>query len=253
MAPTIGITTYHTNANWRGWSEEGALLPWTYVTSIRNNGGRPVLLPPGGDVSEAEATVAVLDGIVIAGGGDINPAIYGAVRHPMTEATAPDRDAWELAIAEAAVRQGVPLLGICRGAQMLNVACGGTLHQHVPDLVGHELHNGLANGFGTHKVRVTSGTIVASILPGGEFFEVPTHHHQAVDMVGAGLTAVAWAEDGIVEAVESTTHGEFLVGVQWHPEQGDDPRLFGALVTAAEMHYSERTVASSLPPLLAGA
>ena len=200
MAPTIGITTYHTNANWRGWSEEGALLPWTYVTSIRNNGGRPVLLPPGGDVSEAEATVAVLDGIVIAGGGDINPAIYGAIKHEKTDVNAPDRDSWELAVAEAAVRQGVPLLGICRGAQMLNVACGGTLHQHVPDLVGHEAHSGPSHGFGTHKVRVTSGTIVASILPGGEFFEVPTHHHQAVDLVGAGLTAVAWADDGIVEA-----------------------------------------------------
>jgi putative glutamine amidotransferase len=136
---------------------------------------------------------------------------------------------------------------------MLNVACGGTLHQHIPDLVGHHEHSGPASGFGTHKVRVTSGTIVASILPGREFFEVPTHHHQAVDLVGAGLTPVAWADDGIVEAIESTTQGEFLVGVQWHPEQGDDPRLFGALIAAAEMHYSERTVASSLPPLLAGA
>jgi putative glutamine amidotransferase len=253
MAPTIGITTYHTNADWRGWSEEGALLPWTYVTSVRNSGGRPVLLPPGGDVSEAEATVAVLDGIVIAGGGDINPAIYGAAKHPKTELSAPDRDAWELAVAEAAVRQGVPLLGICRGAQMLNVACGGTLHQHIPDLVGHEQHSGPAIGFGLHKVRVTSGTIVASVLPGGEFFDVPTHHHQAVDMIGAGLAAVAWADDGVIEAVESITPGEFLVGVQWHPEQGQDPRLFSALVTAAEMHYSERRVASSLPPLLAGA
>ena len=135
---------------------------------------------------------------------------------------------------------------------MLNVACGGTLHQHVPDLVGHDEHSGPVDGFGTHKVRVISGTVIASILPGGEFFEVPTHHHQAVDIVGAGLTAVAWADDGIVEGIESTTPGEFLVGVQWHPEQATDPRLFRALVTAAEMHYSERTV-SSLPPLLAGA
>ena len=102
-------------------------------------------------------------------------------------------------------------------------------------------------------VRVTSGTIVASILPGGEYFEVPTHHHQAVDLVGAGLTAVAWADDGIIEGIESTTPGEFLVGVQWHPEQGDDPRLFEGLVAAAEMHYSERAVASPLPPLLADA
>jgi putative glutamine amidotransferase len=231
MAPTIGITTYHTNADWRGWSEEGALLPWKYVTAIRSNGGRPVLLPPGGDATEAEATVAVLDGVVIAGGGDIDPAIY---------------------VADAAIRMGVPLLGICRGMQVLNVACGGTLHQHVPDLVGHEVHSGPKDGFGRHKVRVTSGTTVQAILPGGEYFEVPTHHHQAVNRVGDGLTAVAWADDGIIEAVESASPGEFLVGVQWHPEQGDDPRLFSALVTAAEMHYSERAVAT-LPTLLADA
>lgn len=177
MAPTIGITTYHTNADWRGWSEEGALLPWRYVSAIRTAGGRPVLLPPGGDAAEAEATVAVLDGVVIAGGGDINPAIYGAAKHPETSANAPDRDAWELAVADAAVRLDKPLLGICRGMQVLNVACGGTLHQHVPDLVGHEAHNGPGHGFGQHKVRVTSGTTVQSILPGGEYFDVPTHHH----------------------------------------------------------------------------
>ena len=253
MAPTIGITMYHTNANWRGWSEEGALLPWTYVTSIRNNGGRPVLLPPGGDVAEADATVAVLDGVVIAGGGDINPAIYGAAKHQKTDANVPDRDSWELAIAEAAVRQGVPLLGICRGHQMLNVACGGTLHQHIPDLVGHGQHSGNSKGFGTHKIRVTAGTIMSSILPGGEYFEVPTHHHQAVDQVGTGLMPVAWADDGIVEGIESTNPGEFLLGVQWHPEQGTDPRLFGALVNAAQLRYSERSVPSTRPPLLAGA
>jgi len=253
MAPTIGITTYHASADWRGWAEEGALLPWVYVTSIRNSGGRPVLLPPGGDAAEAAATVAVLDGVVIAGGGDIDPAHYGApAKHPETDVTAPDRDAWELAVAAAAVRQGVPLLGICRGAQVLNVACGGTLHQHVPDLVGHDDHSGPAHGYGTHKVRVTGGSIVKSIIPGGKFFDVPTHHHQAVDIVGAGLTAVGWADDGLVEAIESTMPDEFLVGVQWHPEQGDDPRLFAALVAAAEMHHSERT-ASSLPPLLADA
>jgi putative glutamine amidotransferase len=252
MAPTIGITTYHTNADWRGWSEEGALLPWTYVTSIRDNGGRPVLLPPGGDAAEAAATVAVLDGVVIAGGGDIDPAIYGAARHSKTEVTAPDRDAWELAVADAAIRMNVPLLGICRGMQVLNVACGGTLHQHVPDLVGHEVHAGAPTGFGTHKVRVTSGSTIMGILPGGEYFEVPTHHHQAVDKVGDGLIAVAWADDGIIEAVEAVLPHEFIVGVQWHPEQGDDTRLFTALVAAAENRYAEPAVAS-LPSLLAGA
>jgi putative glutamine amidotransferase len=252
MAPTIGITTYHTNADWRGWSEDGALLPWAYVTAIRNSGGRPVLLPPGGDAAEADETVAALDGVVIAGGGDISPALYGAARHPATEARTPDRDSWELAVADAAIRMGVPLLGICRGMQVLNVACGGTLHQHVPDLVGHEAHSGTAHGFTLHKVRVTQGATVQAILPGGEYFDVPTHHHQAVDRVGDGLLAVAWADDGIIEAVEAAAPGEFLIGVQWHPEQGDDARLFAALAGAAEMHYSERAVAS-LPSLLAGA
>src|SRR5215831_5207197 len=217
MAPTIGITTYHTNADWRGWSEDGALLPWTYVTAIRKAGGRPVLLPPGGDAAEAQATVAVLDGVVIAGGGDIDPASYGAVRHPLTEVTAPDRDAWELAITDAAIAMGVPLLGFC-----------------------------------LHKVRVTSGTTVIAILPGGEYFDVPTHHHQAVDKIGAGLTAVGWADDGIIEAVESDSVEQFLIGVQWHPEQGDDLRLFSALVAAADIYSSEREVAS-LPSLLADA
>jgi gamma-glutamyl-gamma-aminobutyrate hydrolase PuuD len=254
MAPTIGITTYHTNADWRGWSEEGAVLQWAYVSAVRAAGGRPVLLPPGGDVAEAEATVAVLDGIVIAGGGDINPAIYGAAKHPKTGVSTPDRDAWELAVAEAALRLDTPLLGICRGMQMLNIACGGTLHQHVPDLVGHEAHSGPVDGLLRHKVRVTRGTSVESILPGGEYFDVPTHHHQAVDKIGDGLIAVAWADDGIIEAVEADADStrSFLVGVQWHPEQGDDMRLHTALVAAAEIFSAERTVAT-LPPLLAGA
>jgi putative glutamine amidotransferase len=253
MAPTIGITTYHANADWRGWSEEGALLPWGYVNSIRAAGGRPVLLPPGGDAAEAEATVGVLDGVVIAGGGDVDPAIYGAARHPATSVSVPDRDAWELAVADAAIRLGVPLLGICRGMQVLNVVCGGTLHQHIPDLVGHEDHTGPAAGFGVHKVRVTSGTTVQSVIPGGEYFGVPTHHHQAIDKIGDGLVPVAWADDGIIEAVEAAdSPGTFLVGVQWHPEQGQDMRLFRALVAAADIFSSEREVAS-LPPMLADA
>jgi putative glutamine amidotransferase len=255
MTPTIGITTYHASADWRGFSEEGALLPWRYVTSIRDNGGSALLLPPNGDAAvaaaEAENIVSRLDGVVIAGGGDIDPAIYGSAAHPETDVNAPDRDVWELAVAEAAIKLGVPLLGICRGMQVLNVACGGTLHQHIPDLVGHHEHTGTAAGFGTHKVRVTAGTTILSILDdGGEYVGVPTHHHQAVDKVGDGLIAVAWAGDGIIEAVEAVNTDDFLVGVQWHPEQGTDPRLFRALIAAGERHYSERSVVSSF---LAGA
>jgi putative glutamine amidotransferase len=245
MRPTIGITTYHTYADWRGWREEGALLPWTYVKSIRDSGGNPVLLPPGGTRADAEDVVSVLDGIVIAGGGDIGPAHYGALPHPKTEATVPDRDEWEIAIADAAIRTNVPILGICRGMQVVNVASGGTLHQHVPDLVGHEVHSGPADGFGRHKIRVTSGELLRGILPGGEYFDVPTHHHQAVDMPGAGLTAVAWADDGVIEAIESATG--FTLGVQWHPEEGDDARLFAALVRAAKLRSSQSAVESSIP------
>ena len=250
--PIVGISTYHAHSDWRGWSEEGALLPWTYVTSIRNAGGMPVLLPPVGDTEEAETAVARLDGVVIAGGGDINPAQYGAdSRHPETDDNAPDRDVWELAVTKAALRLHVPLLGICRGMQVLNVASGGTLHQHIPDLVGHHNHSGTSEGFGVHKVRITGGTQILDILPDGtQYFDVPTHHHQAVETLGDGLVAAAWSEDGIVEAIEGKNPDEFVVGVQWHPEQGTDPRLFRALVEAADTHSSERIMPTAF---LAGA
>ncbi|HEY1698630.1 MAG TPA: gamma-glutamyl-gamma-aminobutyrate hydrolase family protein [Trebonia sp.] len=256
MTPIIGISTYHQNADWRGWSEEGALLPWTYVTSIQDNGGVPVLLPPIGDTAEAEAVIGRLDGVVIAGGMDINPALYDSPAHSKTEAIAPDRDTWELALAEAALKLGLPILGICRGMQIINVASGGTLHQHIPDLVGHAEHEGTPAGFGSHKVRVTAGTTIREAIPGGEFFPVPTHHHQAVNEVGDGLAAVAWAEDGIIEAIEGASPGVFTVGVQWHPEQGDDKRLFRALTAAASQYEMDRAEQANLsfpPSLLAGA
>jgi putative glutamine amidotransferase len=235
MGPIIGITAYAADAEWRGWSAPAALLPWKYVDAIRRNGGCPVLLPPGGTDAEAAVTVSSLDGVILSGGGDINPARYGAVPHPQTVLTSPDRDAWDFAVARAAISERIPLLGICRGMQVLNVCLGGTLHQHVPDLVGHQGHNGPDSGFGMHRVRITAGQRLASILPGGEYLNVPTHHHQAVNVTGAGLVSVAWAEDGIIEAVEGVP-GEldgFVAGVQWHPEQGTDPRLFLALVAAA--------------------
>jgi putative glutamine amidotransferase len=253
MSPVIGITTYEDHAAWRGWNERAALLPYVYVDAVRRSGGRPVLLAPGGDAAEARQTVAGLDGLVIAGGPDVDPSWYGAVRHPMTQPPVPARDEWELAITAAALNQGVPLLAICRGMQILNVCRGGTLHQHVPDLVGHLRHNGPDTGFGLHSVQVAEGSLLASVLPSGAFFDVPTHHHQVVDLLGDGLTAVAWEEDGVIEAVEAgpselgAVHG-FVLGVQWHPEQGSDPRLFDALAAAA----AERAVAraSGLAPMV---
>jgi putative glutamine amidotransferase len=203
-----------------------------------------VLLPPGGSPAEAAATVAGLDGLVISGGPDLDPAHYGAEPHPLTVPASTERDTWELAVLDRALAGRVPLLAICRGIQLLNVARGGTLHQHLPHVVGHEGHSGPPAEFGRHRVRIGGAGALAGIFgpdgPGadGPWLDVPTHHHQAIDRLGDGLVASAWAEDGTVEAVEfaasspEAPHG-FALGVQWHPEEGDDPRLFAALVTAA--------------------
>jgi putative glutamine amidotransferase len=254
MTPVVGITAYEDQAAWRNWKARAALLPYAYVDAVRRGGGRPVLLPPGGDTSEASETVAGLDGLVVSGGPDVDPARYGKARHPRTQPSVPVRDAWDLALTGAALTQGVPLLAICRGMQVLNVCRGGTLHQHVPDLVGHERHDGGGPGrFGRHHVRVSPGSMLAGILPGPGFFNVPTHHHQAVDLLGDGLRAAAWEEDGLIEAVEAgpTELGGlsgFVLGVQWHPEQGDDVRLFGALVGAAAERATAR--ARILAPMI---
>ncbi len=243
MTPVIGITTYEDQASWRGWSARAAMLPYVYVDAVRRSGGRAVMLPPGGDDEEARATVAGLDGLVVTGGPDVDPARYGASRHPRTQAPTTLRDAWDLAVTSHALRLGVPLLAICRGMQVLNVCRGGTLHQHLPDLVGHGRHEGPPNGFGLHHVRISPDSALAGILPSDSedgFLEVPTHHHQSVDLLGDGLKAVAWEEDGTIEAVEAGPSNleewgasGFVLGVQWHPEQGTDPRLFTALVRAA--------------------
>jgi putative glutamine amidotransferase len=246
MSPVIGITTYEDRAVWRGWDARAALLPYVYVDAVRAAGGRPVLLPPGGDEREARETVAGLDGLVVSGGPDVDPSRYGAARHPRTQEPVTARDSWDLSVTSGALVHGVPLLAICRGMQVLNVCRGGTLHQHVEDIVGHVRHDGPKHGFGQHSVQVAEGSLLASILPSGAFFDVPTHHHQAVDLVGDGLTAVAWEEDGLVEAVEAGPSelgglSGFVLGVQWHPEQGRDERLFGALVAAAAERAAVRS------------
>ncbi len=246
MTPVIGITTYDVEASWGPWTAPTALLPYFYVNAVRRSGGRVVMLPPGGDDHEAGATVAGLDGLVVSGGPDVDPVRYGADRHPRTQPPVPVRDEWDLALTGSALARGVPLLSICRGMQVLNVCRGGTLHQHVPDLVGHDRHAGPQAGYGRHKVRVSPGSMLAGILTEEVHFDVPTHHHQAVDLVGEGLTAVAWEEDGTVEAVEAGPSelggvSGFVLGVQWHPERGDDMRLFTALVGAATERAAART------------
>src|SRR6266481_3800312 len=187
MTPVIGITAYDDEASWRNWKARAAMLPYAYVDAVRQGGGRPVLLPPGEDKAEASATVAGLDGLVVSGGPDVDPVRYGQPRHPQTQPPVTLRDEWDLAVTGAALAQGVPLLAICRGMQVLNVCRGGTLHQHLPDLVGHGRHDGPPNGFGLHQVRISPDSTLATILPEDGFIETPTHHHQAVNLLGDGL------------------------------------------------------------------
>ncbi|WP_210574913.1 gamma-glutamyl-gamma-aminobutyrate hydrolase family protein [Streptomyces sp. GESEQ-4] len=222
--PLIGISTYlEAGARWGVWELEAALLPAGYPRLVQAAGGLAVMLPPD-EPSLAAAAVARLDGLVIAGGPDVEPVRYGAERDARTGPPARARDAWELALIEAALRDRVPLLGICRGMQLLNVALGGTLVQH---LDGHAEVVGV---FGRHSVKPVPGTLYAGVVP--EETAVPTYHHQAVDRLGDGLVVSAHAGDGTVEAVELPAGG-WVLGVQWHPEMGGDLRVMGALVRAA--------------------
>lgn len=226
--PVIGLTSYVEPAGWGHWHAPANLLPYNYIERIAEAGARPVLLPP---VSGVETLLDRLDALVLTGGSDVNPAAYGAEPHPTTDTPREFRDTAELALTRAALDQGLPLLGICRGLQILNVALGGTLHQHVPDLVGHENHSPTPGRFATHPVRVEPGSHLAKLL-GRTDLTVPTHHHQSVAHLGEGLIPVAWSEDGLVEATEYPSH-PFAVAVQWHPEAGDDLSLFSALAAAA--------------------
>lgn len=220
--PLIGVSTYLESARWGVWELEAALLPVGYPRLVRDAGGLAAMLPPD-DPAHAAAAVARLDGLVIAGGPDVDPARYGAVREPRTGPEARERDSWELALIDAALASGTPLLGICRGMQLLNIALGGTLVQHI------EGHAEVVGVFGRHTVKPVPGSLYAGLVP--EETSVPTYHHQSVDHLGSGLTASAHAPDGTVEALELSGPG-WVLGVQWHPEMGDDVRVMQGLVRA---------------------
>ncbi|WP_199440141.1 gamma-glutamyl-gamma-aminobutyrate hydrolase family protein [Umezawaea beigongshangensis] len=227
--PLVGLSTYLEVARFGVWEAEAALLHRTYLDCVLRAGGNPVLLPPQGDW-RAE-TIGWLDGLVLTGGADLDPASYGHEPHPMTGEPRQRRDAAEFALLDAALALDLPVLGVCRGAQVLNVALGGTLHQHVPDVVGGGGHQPRPAVFGRTDITVEAGSVLHGVV--GDTTTVQCYHHQSVDRLGRGLRVVATSADGVVEAVE-LAGARFALGVQSHPEQEiEDVRLFTALVDAA--------------------
>ncbi|WP_322937785.1 gamma-glutamyl-gamma-aminobutyrate hydrolase family protein [Nocardioides bizhenqiangii] len=227
--PLIGLSTYREQARWGVWDQHADLLPTVYAHAIETAGGVPALLPPTKPYDEAAtAAVARLDGLVISGGADVAPQRYDQDPHDRTTNWREDRDSWELALLDAADRAGVPVLGVCRGMQVMAVHAGGGLDQHVPDLVGDDRHNPAPGVFGETSVSVAPESRLASMI--GTSQTVHCHHHQSV-RDHPGFTAVAWADDGVLEAMEAP--GDRLcVAVQWHPEMAADAGLFQALVDA---------------------
>jgi putative glutamine amidotransferase len=229
-APVIGISTYRQAADWSTWREvEADLLPAGYARSVESAGGVPMLLPPFATEEAARTAVGRLDGLVLAGGSDINPERYGQAPHPTVLRWYDERDASELWLLEAADERSLPVLGICRGMQLMAVAAGGTLIQHLPDVIGHSRHSGSASGYETTRVSVAPGHRLSGLTD--ESVTAQSHHHQAVAS-HPGYAATAWDDDGVLQAMEAP--GErFVLGVQWHPETVDDCGVFNGIVAAA--------------------
>jgi len=234
--PLIGITTYVEDARWGHWHLEAALIPYDYVRGLERAGARVLLVPP--DDDGVEETLDALDGLLLSGGNDLDPESYGADQHPETNGTKPERDRGELALLQAALERDMPVLAVCRGLQVLNVARGGDLVQHLPEQVGHEEHCAVKGVFSDHGVKVDDASRLGSVI-GTEVPTVKSHHHQGLGRVGSGLRETAWADDGTVEAVEDPEK-RFAVGVLWHPEAGDDTKLFEALVAEARAYKEEK-------------
>jgi len=228
--PIIGITSYAQTARWGVWELPAALVPLYYVESVERAGGRAIVVPPSEE--GIDETLDILDGIVFSGGIDIDPAQYGAERHPATDPAQVHRDAGELRLLAAALERDPPTLAICRGFQLLNILRGGDLIQHLPEHLGHEGHRETLGVFSQHAVEVREGTRLEAIL-GPRHGAVNSSHHQGVGRVGQGLVESAFADDGSLEAIEDPSK-TFALGVLWHPEmEADDRRLFEALVSEA--------------------
>ena len=236
VRPVIGICTALERARWSVWDQQAMLLPRNYVDAVQRAGGLAVMLPPDPAlVEDPSQALALIDGLVLAGGADIDPETYGQVAHAETTGTVPERDVCEIALARAAIEQDMPLLGICRGMQLINVARGGTLLQHLPERFGHHEHRRVPGSFdgADHDVRLREGTLAMRVL-GESPHGTKSHHHQGVDRLGEGLAVSGVSTmDDLVEAIE-LPGARFVLGVQWHPEADEASSVVGALVGAAE-------------------
>jgi putative glutamine amidotransferase len=230
--PVIGITTYLTFARFGVWEDDAALIPAAYVRAVEAAGGRALLVPP--SMEGIDETLDALDGLLFSGGSDLDPEIYGQEAHAETDGVVPERDRGEIALLQAALERDMPVLAVCRGSQVLNVARGGDLVQHLPEVVGDEKHKHTPGVFADHDVDLVSGTRVQQIL--GDHAPVKSHHHQGYGQLGEGLREAARADDGTIEAIEDPSL-RFALGVLWHPEAGEDFALFEALVGEARAYH----------------
>ena len=243
--PAIGITTNLVQARWGAWDRRATLLPLEYITAIQRAGGLALMIPPDAQLDDApDEALDRLDGLILSGGADIDPDSYGAERHPATGLTMPERDRTELALTRRAIERDMPVLGICRGMQLLNVAFGGSLYQHLPEHLGHENHLPFPGSFegADHDVRLTPGSLAARAA-GEERHPTKTHHHQGVQVLGEGLEVTGYSTlDELPEAVEIPNR-RFVLGVQWHPEADERSRIVGALVSQARDYRAGRVAA----------
>ena len=243
LRPVIGLTSYRQRAQTGVWDVQASFLPVVYIDAVTKAGGIAVVLPPQDPVDPGIAAQVVdgLDGLIVTGGGDVAPERYGAERHEKTDPLNAMRDAWEDALLAAAIDHEVPFLGICRGLQVLNINRGGTLLQHLPDVVGDDRYNKGSGTFATNRVEIDPGTGLSGLLDGDRELDVKSYHHQAVQDVGAGLRVTARSGDGTIQALE-LEGVPFGVAVQWHPEEDavEDVRLFAGLIDAAKTHRSVR-------------
>lgn len=239
-SPAIGICAAIERVRWGPWEQVVTMAPRSYATAVQAEGAIALLLPPDSAIeSGPEPLVERLDALLLTGGSDVDPGSYGAPAHAETHGVWPERDAFELALCRAALERGLPVLGVCRGMEVLNVACGGTLIQHLPELIGSDRHRHTPGSFADHEVRLEPGSLAARAV-GAERTVVKSHHHQGVDALGDGLGATGWSvPDDVIEAIE-LERPAFALGVLWHPEEDGRSRVVGALVEAARTEVAAR-------------